>query len=755
MTQELLINLTLTILLIPLASFTLLVFFGKRLPRGGDSIATTLLFSVLALSLFVAYTKLTYFNTETIQLKFDWVSFGNVPFVGQLDITLGVLVDNLSSLMMVVVAIVSSLVHLFSIGYMKGDVRYSRYFAFLGFFTFSMLVIVITNNLFTMYVGWELVGISSYLLIGHWYEKKSASDAAIKAFVVNRIGDLGMFAGVMIIFFTFRTFSFDAIFAAINSGQIPMESEAWLTAAGILIFCGAIGKSAQFPLHVWLPDAMEGPTPVSALIHAATMVAAGVYLVARVFVIFTADALTVIAYIGAITAFVAATIAIAQNDIKKVLAYSTISQLGYMVLGLGVGAYTAGFFHLVTHAMFKAGLFLASGSVIHGMHHATHHLNDHHTDSQDIRNMGGLKSKMPITFWTFLIYTLAISGVPLTSGFLSKDSILAGTFAFGGLTGHYFIPIVGFLVAGITAFYMFRLVILTFFGEHKNHHRFEHIHESPAVMTIPLIIFAVLSFFGFYSLNPFDAASGWIFKALPRPESVVPEAVRAASGKIFGEALHHAHYPAMALSLIVAGLGILTAFLTYRWKKINADAVAEKLNPVYKFFLNKWYFDELYDKVFVAGTHAVTRILRWFDNNIIDGFVNSTSHWTVAFTLGYKEQWKERTLSGAIYVSVAVIASLLVGYFSASALWPISSSILSYFGAVVGGLLAALLTMFGFWVGTGGFDKYVVDGMVNGVAYTSGFFGLLFRKIQTGRVQTYIIFVLFSFMFLYFVFRFI
>lgn len=342
MTQELLINLTIAILLIPLASFTILIFFGKRLPRGGDSIATTLLFSVLALSLFVAYTKLTYFNTETIQLKFDWVSFGNVPFIGQLNITLGVLVDNLSSLMMVVVAIVSSLVHLFSIGYMKGDVRYSRYFAYLGFFTFSMLVIVITNNLFTMYVGWELVGISSYLLIGHWYEKKSASDAAIKAFVVNRIGDLGMFAGVMIIFFTFRTFSFDTIFTAISSGQIPMGSEAWLTAAGILIFCGAIGKSAQFPLHVWLPDAMEGPTPVSALIHAATMVAAGVYLVARVFVIFTADALTVIAYIGAITAFVAATIAIAQNDIKKVLAYSTISQLGYMVLGLGVGAYTAG-----------------------------------------------------------------------------------------------------------------------------------------------------------------------------------------------------------------------------------------------------------------------------------------------------------------------------------------------------------------------------------------------------------------------------
>jgi NADH-quinone oxidoreductase subunit L len=754
MTQELLITLTIAILLIPLASFTLLIFFGRRLPRGGDSIATTLLFSVLALAIYVAYNKLTYFTTETIQVKFDWVSFGNVLFIGPLNISLGILVDNLSAIMVVVVAIVSSLVHLFSIGYMKDDVRYSRYFAFLGFFTFSMLVIVVTNNLFLMYVGWELVGISSYLLIGHWYEKKSASDAAIKAFIVNRVGDLGMFAGVMIIFFTFRTFTFDVIFAAISSGHIPMGSEGWLTAAGILIFCGAIGKSAQFPLHVWLPDAMEGPTPVSALIHAATMVAAGVYLVARVFVFFTADALTVITYIGAITAFVAATIAITQNDIKKVLAYSTISQLGYMILGLGVGAYTAGFFHLVTHAMFKAGLFLGSGSVIYGMHHATHHMNDHHTDPQDIRNMGGLRSKMPITFWTFVMYTLAISGVPLTSGFLSKDSILAGTLAFGSLTGHYIIPVVGFFVAGLTAFYMFRLVILTFLGDHKDQHRFEHLHESPAVMTIPLIIFAVLSFFAFYSFNPIDAGSGWIYKVLPRPESVVPESVRAASTEVFTEALHHAHYPAMVLSLIVAGLGILVAFMTYKWKKINADAFATKLNPVYKFLLNKWYFDELYGKVFVEGTIGITKLLRWFDNNIIDGLVNNTAHWTVAFTLGYKEQWKDRTLSGVVYLTVATITSILVGYFSSSALWPVNPGIVSSIGAVVGGILAGLLTLFGFWVGTGGFDKYVVDGMVNGVAYTSGFFGLVFRKIQTGKVQTYIIFALFGFMVLYFAFRF-
>lgn len=753
MTQDLLLSLTITILLIPLASFTLLIFFGKRLPRGGDAIATALLFVVLAMSVTVMITKLISFPNEVIQLSFKWVSFGNVPFIGPFDISLGFVLDNLSAIMLVVVAIVSSLVHLFSVGYMKGDVRYSRYFAFLGFFTFSMLIIVITNNFFLMYVGWELVGISSYLLIGHWYEKKSASDAAIKAFIVNRIGDLGMFAGVMIIFFTFRTFSFDTIFNAIASGQIPMGSETWLTVAGILIFCGAIGKSAQFPLQVWLPDAMEGPTPVSALIHAATMVAAGVYLVARVFVMFTADALVFISYIGAITAFIAATIAIAQNDIKKVLAYSTISQLGYMILGLGVGAYTAGFFHLVTHAMFKAGLFLGSGSVIYAMHHAMHHLHDHDTDPQDISNMGGLRKKMPITFWTFLVYTLAICGVPLTSGFLSKDSILAGTMAFGGLTGHYLIPIIGFLVAGLTAFYMFRLVILTFLGEHKDSHRINHIHESPVVMTIPLIVFAILSFFAFYSFNPIDAASGWVYKVLPRPETVVPLASQATSIEAFSEAVHTAHYPAMALSLIVAGLGILIAFLTYYWKKINAEAVAKRLAPVYKFLLNKWYFDDLYNGLIVAGTHTITKILKWYDDKIVDGFVNNVANWTVAGTLGYKEQWKTKTLSGTVYIVVSVLVSIVVVIFATSALWPVSGGLINYIGAVLGGLLAGALTIWGFWSGAGGFDKYIVDGLVNAVAYASGFFGLVFRKFQTGKVQTYIIFVLFGFMILYFIFR--
>ena len=687
MSQELLLTLSLIVLVAPLLGFTLVIFFGKKLPRQGDWLETSIISIALVLSFIILFQKLTHYHDQTLSLNFTWVDFHNVPGIGPMKIVLGFAIDNLAAIMLVVVTLISTVVHFFSIGYMQGDVRYSRYFAFLGIFSFSMLLIVLSNNLFLLYVGWELVGLSSYLLIGHWYEKKSASDAAIKAFIVNRIGDIGFFTGIMILFATFHTFGLQEIFDGIKNGTIPYGSEGWLTAAGVLIFCGAVGKSAQFPLHVWLPDAMEGPTPVSALIHAATMVAAGVYLVARTFPMMTADALMVIAYIGAITAFISATIAIAQNDIKKVLAYSTVSQLGYMVMALGVGAYTAGVFHLVTHAMFKAGLFLGSGSVIHAMHHALDHQNDHHTDAQDIRNMGGLKSKMPVTFWTFVVFTLAISGVPLTSGFLSKDEILAGTLAFSGLTGHLLVPLIGFFVAGLTAFYMFRVVILTFLGEHSDPHRLEHIHESPKVMTLPLVLLAILSVFIFYSFNPFSAA-GWIAHAVERPESVVPAVVAAPSAEVFGEAAHHAHGTAMMLSLLVAGLGMLTAFATYRWKKINADKIAARVAPLHKFLMNKWYFDELYNGVVVNGTLTWTNILRWFDDTIVDGAVNGAG-------------------------SVTKVSSFI----------------------------------------SGKFDSIVIDGFVNMTAYLSGFGGLVLRKLQTGKVQTYIVFAVFSVMIFYFAFR--
>jgi len=688
MPQDTLMLFALAALLLPLLGFTLMIFFGKKLPKQGDWLETAMITAALLCAIIVLAQKLLNYPHETLALNFTWVDFNTVPGIGPLKIVLGFSIDNLAAIMLVVVTLISTLVHYFSVGYMHGDVRYSRYFAYLGLFSFSMLIIVLANNLFLLYVGWELVGICSYLLIGHWYEKKSASNAGIKAFVVNRIGDFGFLVGILLIYATFHTFGLQEIFDGIKAGQLPNGSEWWLTAAGVLIFCGAVGKSAQFPLHVWLPDAMEGPTPVSALIHAATMVAAGVYLVARTFPLMTADALMVIAYIGAITAFISATIAIAQNDIKKVLAYSTISQLGYMVMGLGVGAYTAGFFHLVTHAMFKAGLFLGSGSVIHAMHQALHHQGDHHTDAQDIRNMGGLREKMPITFWTFVVYTLAISGVPLTSGFLSKDEILAGTLAFGGLTGHALIPVIGFLVAGMTAFYMFRIVILAFMGEHKDARRFEHVRESPRVMTVPLVILAVLSFFIFYSFNPFSAASGWIAHAVERPESVVPAHMAAASRGLFEDTLHHTHLTAMLLSLLVAGCGILIAFMTYHWKRVNADMIAEKYKGLHSFLLHKWYFDELYNGVVVGGTLAVTNAMRWFDNTIIDGIVNA--------------------MGGITRVTSFV---------------------------------------------SGKFDNVVIDGAVNMTAYLSGFLGLVLRKLQTGKVQTYIVFAVFSVMIFYFVFR--
>ena len=745
MAPETLLQLATAVLLIPIASFVILVFFQKRIPRNGDWLGTLLMFVALILSVIILSVKLSSYHDEVIQTSFTWVNFGMVPGVGPLTLDLGIVIDNLAAVMLVAVMIISAFVHLFSIGYMKGDIRYGRYFAYLGLFTFSMLGIVITDNFWMMYVFWELVGLSSYLLIGHWFEKKSASDAGKKAFIVNRVGDIGMFTGIMILFGTFHSFNFNVIFGSIQSGIIPFGSEAWLTAAGILIFCGAVGKSAQFPLHVWLPDAMEGPTPVSALIHAATMVAAGVYLVARTFAMMTADALLVIAYVGAITAFVSATIAIAQNDIKKVLAYSTVSQLGYMVLGLGVGAYTAGFFHLITHAMFKAGLFLGSGSVIHSMHHALHHHNDHHTDAQDIRNMGGLRKKMPVTFWTFIVYTLAISGIPLTSGFLSKDEILAGTLAFGSLSEsawHSLIPVIGFLVAGMTAFYMFRLVILVFLGEHKDPHRLDSIHESSWVMTVPLIVLAVLSFFAFYSLNPFGAADGWFFDAIRRPASVVPAAVAAAGIEPFEEALHHSHSTAMMLSLGMAGLGILIAFATYYWKRINADAIAARMRPLHQFLVNKWYIDELYDATAVKGTLLVTRAFRWFDNMIIDGIVNGTASWTRAVTLGTRRNWEEGTLAAVFYMLVAAAVSGYTAWITGESLWISEAGFWSTAGTVLLSLGVGGLTFFLLFSGAGGFDNRIVDGMVNLVAYMAGFFGLVTRRVQTGRVQTYIVFVL-------------
>ncbi|MGE5753011.1 MAG: NADH-quinone oxidoreductase subunit L, partial [Deltaproteobacteria bacterium] len=487
--------------LLPFIAFLVNIAIGKRLPRKGDWVSLGAVAIGLAISIGIFYEV---FRAYDPNFRYH-VTFPFIDLGGRFVVKGGILIDNITAVMLLVVTTVSTLVHLYSIGYMHGDPRYNRFFAYLSIFSFSMLGLVLAESFFFIYIFWELVGLSSYLLIGFWFEKKSAADAGKKAFIVNRVGDFGFLLGFLLLFATTGVLGYDEVFQAIREGKI---GGTLLTLAGIGIFCGAIGKSAQFPLHVWLPDAMEGPTPVSALIHAATMVAAGVYLVGRVYPIFTPDAFLVIAYIGLITLFISATIALTATDIKKVLAYSTCSQLGFMIMGLGVGGFTAGLAHLTTHAAFKACLFLGSGSVIHAVH------------SQEITDMGALRRKMPITFVTFLVATLSIAGVPFFSGFYSKDMILGAALEFGMRNPQHILLFAGALfTAGLTAFYMFRLVILTFLGEPKDHHKFDHAHESPPNMWVPLVILAALSFSFWYS--------GWFGELIQKPASAIPVASAA------------------------------------------------------------------------------------------------------------------------------------------------------------------------------------------------------------------------------------
>jgi NADH-quinone oxidoreductase subunit L len=448
-----------------------------------------------------------------------------------------------------------------------------------------MLGLVLANNYFMILIFWELVGLTSYLLIGFWFEKKTASDAGKKAFITTRIGDFGFGVGIIMLAAYAGTLNYQEVFNMAEGGAIPAGI---LTAIGIFLFCGAVGKSAQFPLHVWLPDAMEGPTPVSALIHAATMVAAGVYLVARSMAIYanSPTASLVVAIIGIVTSLLAATIALTQNDIKRILAYSTVSQLGYMVMALGLGSFVAGTLHLMTHAFFKASLFLCSGSVIHILH------------TQDVQLMGGLRRKAPITFWAMLIASLSIAGIFPLSGFWSKDEIVAAT------TGHPIFKILTLLVAFMTAFYMFRLIFLTFFGEPRDKHAYEHAHESPKVMTWPLIVLSVLS-----------VCAGWV---------AIPWLHNGYSMFAYYHEPHHAHahWDVMIISTLVAGAGIFLAWLMYLKKAIDPVALAEKFKLGYRLSFRKFYFDEIYDVVVIKPVLAFARFLWSFDGRVIDGIVN-------------------------------------------------------------------------------------------------------------------------------------
>lgn len=583
------------ILVLPLISFVVQIFFGKRLPRSGDWVSIFAIFLSLVVSILHFIDVFSAFD-PSFKLTFSWLWL-DIP---EFRLEFGYHIDNVSSLMLVVVTGVSFLIHLYSVGYMRGDSRYSRYFAYLSFFSFSMIGLVLVDNLFFLYIFWELVGLSSYLLIAFWFEKPEAAAAGKKAFIVTRIGDVGMFVGILLIFFqTNGLLKYDDVFGAVSKGLFNSDilGISVLTIAGVCLFLGAVGKSAQFPLHIWLPDAMEGPTPVSALIHAATMVAAGVYLVIRMFPFLSDTALIIIAYTGGFTAFFAATMAVTHTDIKKILAYSTISQLGFMMLGVGVGNYTGGFFHLVTHAAFKASLFLCAGSVIHATH------------SQDIREMGGLRQKMPVTFWASLIATLAISGVPFFSGFVSKDLILGSVYSFANENPvHILLPIFGFGGALLTAFYMCRWLSLIFFGSAKK----DQLHESPWTMTVPLICLSILSFafiftgspIGLGELKLFGSSSQWFEHLIISPKIVDP---------------HDAsHVVPLLLSLFVVFLGIFLSYLTYFKKVISSEKMTEKFQRIYKTLTHLYWIDELTEWLIVNNQIRLNNFLANFDNRVID-----------------------------------------------------------------------------------------------------------------------------------------
>jgi NADH-quinone oxidoreductase subunit L len=555
---------------LPFAGFLINGIFGRRFSKA--AVNAIAIGSVLLSFAWALKAVLSLGDGPISEHYFDWIVAG--AFRVGCDFT----VDRLTAVMLLVVTGVGSLIHIYSIGYMAHEGGYYRFFAYLNLFMFFMLTLVLAANYLLLFVGWEGVGLCSYLLIGFWFHKKSATNAGNKAFIVNRIGDFGFSLAMLMIVVQFGSLNFATVFPAAAG-----KPESVLTTIALLLLVGACGKSAQFPLYVWLPDAMEGPTPVSALIHAATMVTAGVYMVARSFPIYlhAPTALTWVAYIGLFTAVFAATIGLAQNDIKKVFAYSTVSQLGYMFLGVGSGAFSSGIYHLMTHAFFKALLFLGAGSVIHAL-----------SGEQDMRLMGGLRKKIPVTFWTLMFAAIAISGIPPFAGFFSKDAILVA--AYHRAPWMYWI---GTITAGMTAFYVFRAMFLTFFGEYRGH---EHPHESPPAMTVPLAVLALLSLVGGFIRIP-----AWLENFFPAAEA--PE-----------------EFSLVAISVAVGVIGIFVAYVMYVAKPALADSVASRAGVFYRLVYNKYFVDEIYDAVVVKPVVSISRTVLWrgVDAGLIDGVVN-------------------------------------------------------------------------------------------------------------------------------------
>jgi NADH-quinone oxidoreductase subunit L len=692
------------IILAPLIGAAINGLLGARLQKSAGKTPIAIIACVPVLISFVlavvAFGQLL--GLEPSQ-RFLLDSMSEWIHVGHLNVDFAFLVDPLSAVMILVVTGIGGLIHLYSVGYMHEEPSLWRYFAYLNLFMAAMLTLVLGDSLLVLFVGWEGVGLCSYALIGFWYKDLANATAGSKAFIVNRIGDFGFIVGMFALFWTLdQTGQGTLVVREIAERVHLLDGQTFWgfavpTFVTLMLFIGATGKSAQIPLYVWLPDAMAGPTPVSALIHAATMVTAGVYMIARLGFLFTMapDTLSVVATIGILTAFFAATVGVAQNDIKKVLAYSTVSQLGFMFVAMGVGAYSAGIFHLFTHAFFKACLFLGSGSVIHALHH-----------EQDMRNMGGLKKYMPITFATFMISTLAIAGMPPFAGFFSKDEILWK--AWSSPLGAGWIWGLGTLTAGLTAFYMFRQVFMVFFGEfrgghaapahhddahgagHGKAHGAQHPHESPGIMTGPLVVLALGAVLvGF--LNVPGALGGshvfetWLAPVLEPGRAAAPADAHAPHGAVATlehaaeETLHHVEhdpfeYILMGFSVLVALSGILLAWLLYLKKSIDPARFSEAWAGVpYRTVLNKYWVDEIYDAVFVRGTLGLARFLAAFDRIVVDGLVNG----------------------------------------------------------------AATVTR---WIAQadGAFDRYVVDGFVNLVGSVTMWVGGRARAVQTGHIYSYL-----------------
>ncbi len=572
---------------LPLIAFLIIVGITYRFKLLSAIVATSFSLGSLFLAISILIQKIQ--SPKTTETFINWLTLtANQQTV--LTLQMGYLMDPLAAVMCLIVTLIATLVLLYSIGYMKGDDGFSRYFAYISLFTFSMLGLVISNNYFQTFVFWELVGLCSYLLIGFWFFKPAAADASKKAFITNRWADFGFLVGIIGLFTHFGTFNFAELSTVISLHQNTLV----LLILGLLVFLGPMGKSAMFPFHVWLPDAMEGPTPISALIHAATMVAAGIYLVARGYILFASvdSVMIVIAYIGGFTALFAATIALVQRDIKRILAFSTLSQLGYMMMALGVGSMTSGMFHLTTHAFFKALLFLGAGSIIHAVH------------DQDIFNMGGLVKKMPITVWTFVIGSLALSGIFPLAGFWSKDEILTVTLQ------HHFMGlfILGTLVAFLTAFYMFRLIFIALFGDNRSGH---HAHESSWTMTLPLLILAILSIIAglvntpwFYQWTGMSFSTFLFFK---EPEVPV------------------IHWSIAVLSSLAAMSGILFAWIIYSKQQISADKLAQRFKGAHTLLLKKYYIDEIYGWLFNKGLLGLGKVFNFIDHILIDGLFDGTA----------------------------------------------------------------------------------------------------------------------------------